>query len=300
MKESDQSYGTGIVFVLLATLGWSLSGLFVRLMPGLDGWQINCWRGFWMSVGLLVYLVVVYGSNIPAKFRSIPVIALIASAGFFTLTSTLYVISLTLVSTATISVIGASSPIFAGLLSPWITGEKPGIAAWGAAVLALIGVGIIAWDGIKGGRLVGIVVSLGVPLGFAGQTLVLRRYRHFDMVPALCVGGFVTFFAAGTLGFLAGHAGGGFNVSPHDGLLLALMGVLQLSIPCVFFVRGAKSVPAVTAALVVMLDAVLNPLWPWLFIGEKLGEPAIFGGAIVIGAVIISVIGGRWTARRQA
>jgi len=102
MKESDQSYGTGIVFVLLATLGWSLSGLFVRLMPGLDGWQINCWRGFWMSVGLLVYLVVVYGSNIPAKFRSIPVIALIASAGFFTLTSTLYVISLTLVSTATI------------------------------------------------------------------------------------------------------------------------------------------------------------------------------------------------------
>ncbi len=86
-----------------------------------------------MSVGLLVYLVVVYGSNIPAKFRAIPVIALIASAGFFTLTSTLYVISLTLVSTATISVIGASSPIFTGLLSPWVTGEKPGLAAWAAA-----------------------------------------------------------------------------------------------------------------------------------------------------------------------
>ena len=300
MKESNQSYGTGIVFVLFATLGWSLSGLFVRLMPGLDGWQINCWRGFWMSVGLLVYLVVVYGSNIPAKFRAIPVIALIASAGFFTLTSTLYVISLTLVSTATISVIGASSPIFTGLLSPWVTGEKPGIAAWAAAALALIGVGIIAWDGIEGGRLIGIVISLGVPLGFAGQTLALRRYHQFDMVPALCVGGFVTFFAAGTMGFLAGHVGGGFNVSPREALLLAMMGILQLSIPCVFFVRGARSVPAVTAALVVMLDAVLDPLWPWLFIGEKLGRPAVIGGAIVIGAVIISVVGGRWAVRRQA
>ena len=72
-----------------------------------------------------------------------------------------------------------------------------------------------------------------------------------------------------------------------------------MSIPCVFFVRGAKSVPAVTAALVVMLDAVLNPLWPWLFIGEKLGGPAIIGGAIVIGAVIISVIGGRWSAQAR-
>ena len=86
-------------------------------MAGLDGWQINCWRGYWMSIGLLVYLVAVYGRDTVAKFRAVPIIALIVSAGFFALTSTLYVTSLTLVSTATISVIGASSPIFTGLLS---------------------------------------------------------------------------------------------------------------------------------------------------------------------------------------
>jgi drug/metabolite transporter (DMT)-like permease len=109
-----QGYGEGISFVLLATLGWSLSGLFVRLMPGLDGWQLNCWRGFWMAVALLCYLVVVYGRDLWSRFRAIPVLALCFSAGFFALGSTLYVTSLTLVSTATISVIGASSPIFTG------------------------------------------------------------------------------------------------------------------------------------------------------------------------------------------
>ncbi|MFT3673951.1 hypothetical protein [Aestuariivirga sp.] len=30
MESRQQSYGQGVVFVLLATLGWSLSGLFVR------------------------------------------------------------------------------------------------------------------------------------------------------------------------------------------------------------------------------------------------------------------------------
>ncbi len=297
MSGRDQSYGSGVVFVILATFGWSLSGIFVRLMPGLDGWQINCWRGFWMSVALLVYLVLIYGPETLAKFRVIPVVALVASAGFFCIGSTLYVTSLTLVSTATVSVIGATSPLFTGLLSPWVTGEKPGLTAWMSAMLALVGVGVIAWDGLEGGHAIGLLVSLGVPISFAIQTLALRRYRSIDMVPAICVGGFVTFFVAGILGFSAGHAMGGFDVSPGNVLLLALMGPLQLSIPIVFYAWGARSVPAVTLSLIVMLDAVLNPLWPWLIVGEVPGTAAFIGGAIIIGAVTISIFGGVWMMR---
>ena len=79
--------------------------------------------------------------------------------------------------------------------------------------------------------------------------------------------------------------------------MLAAMGPLQLSIPLIFYVKGARSVSAVTLSLIVMLDAVVNPLWPWLFVGEMPGAPAFIGGAIIIGAVTISIIGGRWMAR---
>jgi drug/metabolite transporter (DMT)-like permease len=294
-----QGYGEGISFVLLATLGWSLSGLFVRLMPGLDGWQLNCWRGFWMAVALLCYLVVVYGRDLWSRFRAIPVLALCFSAGFFALGSTLYVTSLTLVSTATISVIGASSPIFTGILSPWVTGERPGAAAWLAAALAMVGVGIIAWSKIEGGNALGIFISVLVPMTFAGQTLALRRYRGVDMTPAICAGGFLSFIAAGLLGFLAGHAGGGFEVGLRELLLLALMGPLQLSIPLVFYIKGARSVPAVTLSLIAMLDAVLNPLWPWLFVGERPEASSFMGGAVIILAVLISIFGGRWLKPRS-
>lgn len=150
MPAGAPGYGTGILLVLGATAGWSLAGVFVRFMPGLDGWQINCWRGFWMSVFLLAYLVGVYGNRTLAKFREIPVPAMLTVAGFFSAGSTLYVTSLTLAGTATVSVIGALSPIFAGLLSPWLTHEKPSLASWSAAIMAVIGVGIIAWDGVSG------------------------------------------------------------------------------------------------------------------------------------------------------
>lgn len=299
MTSRQQTYAEGVVYILLAELGWSLSGIFVRFMPGLDGWQINCWRGYWMSVSLLIYLVVVNGPDAFRKFREIPPSVIAISAGFFSLGSTLYVSSLTLASTATVSVIGASSPLFAGLLSPWVTGEKPGLATWGAAVLALLGVGIIAWDGLEGGRLLGIVVSICVPISFAAQTLTLRRFRGYDMVPALCVGGVLTFFAAGFLGFLAGHEHGAFDISPRNVLLLSAMGLVQLAFPAIYYARGARSVSAVTLTLIVMLDAVLNPLWPWIFLGEVPETSAFVGGAIIIGAVIISIFGGRWNTRAR-
>ena len=103
----EQSYGRGVFYVLLAVFGWSLSGVFVRFLPGLSGWQINCWRGYWMAVALLIYLVAVYGRDTPRRFTVIPLPGLIGAAFFFAFGSTLYVTSLTYASTAVVSVIGA-------------------------------------------------------------------------------------------------------------------------------------------------------------------------------------------------
>ena len=136
-------------------------------------------------------------------------------------------------------------------------------------MLALFGVGVIAWDGLEAGRSsLGLLLAICVPMAFAGQTLALRRYRNVDMVPAICLGGIMSFFIAGFLGFTAGHAGGGFDVGLREVLLLAAMATLQLAIPLVFYIKGAHSVPAVTLTLIAMLDAVINPMWPWFFVGR--------------------------------
>jgi drug/metabolite transporter, DME family len=299
LRSQEQTYGSGVFCVVLATFGWSLSGIFVRLLPGLDGWQINCWRGYWTAIALMLYLVVVYGHGIKQKFIDIPKPALLISALFFAFGTTLYVSSLTMVSTATVSVIGATSPLFAALLSPWVTRERAGPEAWIAAGLALYGVYFIAQDELKDGYSLGMILALGVPVAFAGQTLALRRYRDVDMVPSFCLGGIITFFIAGFFGFFSNHTGGGFNIGLREMLLLAAMGSLQLAIPLIFYVLGSKSVQAVTLTLISMLDAVINPLWPWIFVGERPSQAAFVGGAIIIGAVLISIFGRRIFSTRK-
>jgi drug/metabolite transporter, DME family len=298
-STAQQSYGKGILFVLLATLGWSLSGLFVRFMPELDGWQINCWRGFWTCVALMCFLVLQYGSEAFVIFRRIPLTALLLSSGFFAFGSTMYVISLTLASVAVVSVIGATSPLFAGVLSPWFTGERPGLPSWIAALLAIAGVAVIGWDKLNGGHLGALLVCLIVPFCFAAQTVILRRYAKIDMVPAICFGGLLSFLGAGLVGFFF-HSGGGFAVSFKAMALLALMAVVQLAIPLVFYARGAKSVPAITLSLIAMLDAVLNPLWPWIFVGEVPERSAFVGGSIIIVAVVISIFGNFWLNQQKS
>jgi drug/metabolite transporter, DME family len=286
----QQTYGRGVSFVLMATVGWSLSGLFVRMMPELSGWELNCWRGFWTFVSLLCYLVLIYGNDTLNVFRKVPRAALWLSAGLFAFGSTMYVTSLTLVSTAVIAVIGATSPLFTGLLSPWMTGERPGWAAWCAALLALVGMGWIVRDRLIDGNALGVFVSLLVPLCFAVQTLALRRYRAVDMTPSICLGGAIAFVGAGFAGYLF-QDGGGFDVPLKYVGVLACMALLQLAIPLIWYAKGAKSVPAITLSLIAMLDAVLNPLWPWLVVNEVPEPSAFIGGGIIIAAVLLSVLG---------
>lgn len=298
-QQPQDHFGSGLAFVLMATVGWSLSGLFVRLMPHLSGFQINCWRGYWMAAALLCYLALTYGSRLPERIRAIPASALISSALCFAIGTTAYVTALTLVSTATVSVIGAMSPLITGLLSPWLTNEKPSLFIWLAAVMALVGAGIIGYNGLETGNALGIAISFGVPITFAIQTLLLRRHRTLDLMPAICMGGFLAFLGCGTAGWLLTDTSG-FTLDFKSMGLLMLMGPLQLAIPLIFYGKGARYVSAATLSVLSMLDAVLNPLWPMLFVGEVPERLTVIGGATIVGAVMLSIFGAHYygNARR--
>src|SRR6185369_11741710 len=260
--------------------------MFVRVLPELNGWQINCWRSFWMSTSLLIYLAFRYGRATGESFRNMLRPALFAVALFFAACSTAYVTSLTLTSVADVAALVALSPIFTALLSRPVTGERANAATWVAALLALSGVIVVMEDGLTAGHWFGNLLALFVALTFAGQTVLLRRFRELDMVPAICIGGGLVFMVAGLFG-------GGFNISAESMLILALMGSLQLGIPLILFVRSAASVPAVTLSLIVLLDIILNPLWAWIGTGEALTLEAAIGAGIIIVAVVLSIVGGK-------
>ena len=287
--QSRQGFG----LVVLATLGWSLSGLFVRLLPNLDGWQISCWRGFWLAITLLVYLTVRHRSGLVDVFRQVPLAAMIISAVGFAFGTTCYVASLTITNTATVSTIGATSPLITALLSYWMIGERPSAMNWLAGVLAIVGVVVIVGHGYAEHNIWGIVLALGVPITFALQTLLLRLYRHFDMMTAFCLGGFLSFVVGGVASITVSK-NSAFLLTGHDMGLLLVMGAVQLGLPLILSGWGAKSVPAVMLAIITMLDAVFNPFWSWAFANELPDLDTLIGGSIILAAVVVSIATSRY------
>ena len=283
MTAADRSsrYVFGIACCSLATLGWSLSGLFVRWVPELDPWTINGYRGPATALFLLTYLAIRYRSDLPRHLWPERPQALIAVGTFFAVGSTLYVCAVAMGTVASVSVLGATSPFFAALLAWVFTRERASALVLAASVVALVGVAIVvrAEMSALATGFIAAIVALSYAFCFAGQTVWLRRYRNIEMVPGIALGGVMVFaFVAIFVGLP--------SLPLWQVGLLALMGVVQLAVPIILFAEGAKHVPAVPAMLITMADVVLNPFWVWLVHGEQPPPGTVGGGALILSAII--------------
>ena len=71
-----------------------------------------------------------------------------------------------------------------------------------------------------------------------------------------------------------------------DWLMIFALGVVQLGIPYILYTKALRHVQALDAILVSMIEPILNPLWVYIFIGEKMGEWALLGGVLVLSGSI--------------
>ena len=74
-------------------------------------------------------------------------------------------------------------------------------------------------------------------------------------------------------------------------LIIAYLGIFQIGLAFIFFTRGIKHIPALEANLIGTLEPILNPVWVFLFLGERMGRFALLGGLVVLVGVIVSAVG---------
>ena len=88
------------------------------------------------------------------------------------------------------------------------------------------------------------------------------------------------------------------QTNAHDLGLLALLGVIQLALPCLVVVRLTRVLPAPELALLSLLEVLFGVAWAWLGAGERPPSTALAGGALVLGALIATETPALRRARR--
>jgi drug/metabolite transporter (DMT)-like permease len=99
-----------------------------------------------------------------------------------------------------------------------------------------------------------------------------------DMLPAVMVGAVLSALVTWPLALP-------LQASTHDLWLLALLGVVQLAIPCLLAVRISQVLPGPEIALLALLEVIFGVAWAWLGADEVPAASAIVGGTLVLGAL---------------
>ena len=66
---------------------------------------------------------------------------------------------------------------------------------------------------------------------------------------------------------------------------LLLLGIVQIGVAYSLYSVASRHIKAIDAALILLLEPLLNPIWTFLALGEIPGRWAMVGGTIILGAI---------------
>ena len=269
----------GPLLVFLGACCLSFGGLIVKSFEGATLWQILFWRSVFFSITVLFFLIITYRlkfinsivkSGIPGIFGGI-----ILSAGYVG-----YVFAMYNTTVANANFIIQTQVIFLAIFGYLFLKEKITKLTLASIILAFSGIFIMLGSSLSPGQMQGNIGAFVMPISFAVLILIVRKYPNIDMIPLQLIAG----IGALIIGYLMSPK---ILISNHDIFLGFIAGFFQVGIGFILITIGARTTTAALVGIIMLIEAVLGPLWAWIFISEKPPMVVFIGGSIVITAVLL-------------
>ncbi len=278
--ENPPSRFPPIVLILFAVLLWSTGGLFIKLTT-LDAFAVNAGRSL-----LAALTVAIFTRHKGLRLDKFTLLTSFLYAG--TLTCFVYANKNTTAANAIF--LQYTAPIYILILSPFVLKEKFRFADLITVAVCLAGMSFFflepqnAENKLAADVFTGNVAALLSGIFFGLYFVFLRHPRSLRKNPALSVFYGNLMIVALMLPFL-------LNAPPRpngaDIIAIGFLGVFQIGTAYVLFTKGiAEGVRSLDASIIGFVEPLLNPVWVFLFVGERPSVWAVLGGAIIILAVV--------------
>lgn len=305
--------------MVAVTLMWSIAGVVARQLESAARFEITFWRSAFTATSLLVILPawrhfdrqmglltedetrtgwlerhwgVLSGST-----------AFWVSGACWSVMFTAFMLALTFTSVANVLVMMSMGPLFTALMARVFIGQRLAVRTWLA--IAVAGLGIVYMYGSQfiaaitepdintSGLVMGSLIALCVPMAAAvNWTVVQRGQTHgekIDLVPSVLLGAVISTLLTLPLALP-------FVATGTDIAWLALLGLVQLAIPCALCVVCARVLKAPEVSLLALLEVIFGILLAWVWAHEAPGREVLIGGSAVIAALVVNELLG-WRSR---
>ena len=264
----DKQQTRAVLYLVMASLLWSSGGLLIKAVH----WNPLAIAGMRSGIAALFMLAVKRKLQITWSFSQV------GGALAYAATVILFVAANKYTTAANAILLRYTAPVYVALLGGWFLGEASNRWDWLTIGAVLGGMSLFFIDKLSLEGVWGNICATLSGIAFAGTVLFLRKQKAGSPLESVILGNIFTALLG--LPFMWQQMPDG-----NSWLGLIALGIFQLGCSYLLFAAAMKHVTALQGILIPIIEPVLNPIWVFLFLGEKPGRMAVVGGLIILGAV---------------
>ena len=284
MTHTAKQRNTAILQMAMCAGLWSIAGIFIKLIP----WHPMAIAGFrsLLAGAVVLIYIKVRGWKFVVNKQTL------LSGIFLCITFCTFVVANKLTTAANAIVLEFTSPVFIVILSALLYGQRFCRADLITVVLTLGGISLFFFDQLTTGGMIGNFVALSAGLFQACTYIFVGNCHDNDRMSGIFIGHLLTALVGIPFAFFNETA-----IAPLPVLSILVLGILQLGIPYVLFGEASRVCPPLMCSLIGAVEPLLNPVWVFLFDGERPGTWALVGGVIVIVTITVWCMHGGGTTK---
>lgn len=268
----------GIIYISFCALLWSSGGLFIKVLS-LDAFQISFYRSL-IATLTIIAVSLVQKRNLRFEFDIISILCSITYAFILIL----FVIATKLTTAANAIFLQFTAPIYLLVLEPIFLKTKFEKRNLIALIFCFTGMILFFFGKLDLSNIQGNLFAIGSGISFALFSLFLKWKKQLHKSESTII--YIVIGNCLVCIFCLPVIIGNLAVDPIQMLILLYMGIFQIGISYIIYNEGIKYISATESMIIAMLEAILNPVWVFIGIGEVPSLYSIIGSIIILLAIV--------------
>ena len=252
---------------------WSTGGLFIKLTT-LDAYQVTFFRSLLAAITVLLWT-----RKDGLKIDAFGILNTI----IYALLLFLFVWATKKTTAANAIFLQYTAPIYILILAPFVIGEKFHLRDLITVVVVLAGMSLFFVGQLRLEDYQGNIAALfsGVLLGLYIMMLKHPKAESSNPLITVIYGNFLLAILCAPAGIAAIP-----SMTYMDWFAVSFLGVVQIGISYILFIKGVRGgTRPLDASLIGFIEPMLNPVWVFIFVGERPSQWALLGGVIIVTAI---------------
>ena len=268
-----------LLLVLGAAVLWSTGGLFIKATH-LTAFELSFGRSLLAAITVAVFTRREgFGINRVSALAAV----------LYALLLILFVMATKLTTAANAIFLQYSAPVYLLILEPLLYKEKFRLRDLITVAICIGGMSLFFVGKLKPQDVSGNLLALGSGVCFALYFLLLRhsKSRNVNRASSVIYGNLIVALICAPAFFAAEQRG----INPADFARVSYLGVIQIGFPYLLLTLAmARGLRSLDAGIIGYIEPVLNPVWVFLFLGERPLIWSLLGGVIIITSVAFHML----------